>query len=110
MANYEPCSICEEYIAGVICDKDKCPVALMKNDFEKALKTIDGLLAGQKTLIEEAKTAESEAIKEFVDKMEEKTFPMLTSATLEKKEVIYHFLDILNEVKTEMVGDDNATH
>ena len=32
---YEPCSICEEYyIEGVICDKDKCPVAKMKAENE----------------------------------------------------------------------------
>ena len=31
---YEPCSICEEYIEGVICDKDKCPVGKMKKELE----------------------------------------------------------------------------
>lgn len=35
MANYEPCSICEEYIEGVICDKDKCPVWKMKKEIER---------------------------------------------------------------------------
>lgn len=38
MAEYiEPCKICEEYIKGVICDKDKCHVAKMKAENE-ALK------------------------------------------------------------------------
>ena len=36
--NKEPCSICEEYIEGVICDKDKCPVALMKKEIERLHK------------------------------------------------------------------------
>lgn len=31
----EPCSICEEFIEGVICDKDKCPVGIMKKEFER---------------------------------------------------------------------------
>lgn len=35
MSKYEPCSICEEYIEGVICDKDKCPVAIMKKENER---------------------------------------------------------------------------
>ena len=39
MANYEPCSICEEYIEGVICDKGQCPVGKMKAENER-LKTM----------------------------------------------------------------------
>lgn len=38
MGNYEPCSICEEYIEGVICDKDKCPVEIMKKEIERLKK------------------------------------------------------------------------
>ena len=35
---YEPCSICEEYIEGVICDKDKCPVGKMKKELDRLQK------------------------------------------------------------------------
>jgi hypothetical protein len=35
MSKYEPCSICEEFIEGVICDKDKCPVGIMKKENER---------------------------------------------------------------------------
>lgn len=35
---YEPCSICEEFIEGVICDKDKCPVGIMKKEIERLHK------------------------------------------------------------------------
>ena len=38
-------------------------------DIESAIKTIDGLMVGQKTLIEEAKKAKSEAIKEFAERL-----------------------------------------
>lgn len=46
----------------------------------------------------------SEAIKEFADKYEKAVLPLLTSATLDKKDGIYACLDILKE----MVGDDNG--
>lgn len=32
---YEPCAICEEYIEGIICDKDQCPIAIMKTELEQ---------------------------------------------------------------------------
>ena len=38
MANYEPCSICEEYIEGVICNKEKCPVGIMKKELDRLHK------------------------------------------------------------------------
>lgn len=31
---YEPCAICEEWIEGVICDKDKCPISIIKKENE----------------------------------------------------------------------------
>lgn len=37
----EPCSICEEYIEGVICDKDKCPVGEMKKENERLQALVD---------------------------------------------------------------------
>lgn len=46
--------------------------------------------------------AKSEAIKEFADKYEKAVLPLLTSATLDKKDGIYACLDILKE----MVRDD----
>ena len=38
--NYEPCSICEEYIEGVACTKDQCPVAKMKAENERLEKRL----------------------------------------------------------------------
>ncbi len=35
---YEPCSICEEYIKGVVCTQDQCPVAKMKAENERLRK------------------------------------------------------------------------
>lgn len=39
----EPCEICEEYIKGVICDKDKCPVAKVKAENARLRKEISNL-------------------------------------------------------------------
>lgn len=32
---YEPCAICEEYIEGVACTMDQCPVAKLKAEVER---------------------------------------------------------------------------
>ena len=40
-AKYEPCSICEEYIEGVACTKDQCPVAKMKAENERLEKRLE---------------------------------------------------------------------
>lgn len=98
--NKEPCSICEEYIEGVVCDKDKCPVAQLKNNFEKALKTIDGLMAGQKTLIEEAKTAKSEAIRKFAERLKE------TSEHFDVEKENFVSEEAIDNLIKEMVGDE----
>lgn len=41
VAKYEPCSICEEYIEGVACTKDQCPVAKMKAENERLEKRLE---------------------------------------------------------------------
>ena len=46
MSEYEPCSICEEYIEGVICDKDKCPVWKMKKELDRLHKLQESTGAG----------------------------------------------------------------
>lgn len=38
VAKYEPCSICEEYIEGIACTKNQCPVAKMKAENERLRK------------------------------------------------------------------------
>ena len=32
---HEPCSICEKYMDGIVCDEDECPVAIMKAEIER---------------------------------------------------------------------------
>ena len=64
---YEPCSICEEYIEGVICNKDKCPVAKMKAEFEK-LRTDYGNMAQHALIL--IGNARAEAVKEFAERFE----------------------------------------
>lgn len=39
----EPCSICEEYIDGVDCALDGCPVFEMKEENKKLKKTVSSL-------------------------------------------------------------------
>lgn len=72
MRDNEPCSICEEYIDGVICDKDRCPVGIMKKE-NKRLKaeirnTDNHLVSLDRPLIE----VKIEAYKEFAEKLYEK--------------------------------------
>ena len=35
---YEPCSICEKYIEGIICDETECPVGIMKKELDRLHK------------------------------------------------------------------------
>lgn len=78
---YEPCSICEEYIEGVICNKDKCPVGRIKKEIQ---------------------TAKAEAIKEFAERLKEKAEYHENGEGWEG--YIYYADDINNLVK-EMAGD-----
>lgn len=72
---YEPCSICEQYIEGVVCTQDECPVAKMKVENDRLKKDNEYILMQHKfqrrpsgdcwnDVIEKAK---SEAIKEFAE-------------------------------------------
>lgn len=36
----EPCTICEDYIAGVECENDKCPIFEMKRENKRLQKTV----------------------------------------------------------------------
>lgn len=87
---YEPCSICEQYIEGVVCTYDKCPVAKMKAEIEEHKSEISILKDSNKNLQElyqnerekvakskqkvieiakALKTAKNEAIKEFAERL-----------------------------------------
>ena len=74
---YEPCSICEQYIEGVVCTQDECPVAKMKVENDRLKKDNEYILMQHKfqrrpsgdcwnDVIEKAK---SEAIKEFAERL-----------------------------------------
>ena len=39
----EPCSICEMWIDGVVCDNHECPVAAMKRENEALKARVDEL-------------------------------------------------------------------
>lgn len=70
MANYEPCSICEEYIEGVICDKEKCPVGIMKKEVERLRKETSQTIESIRKLARDTiRDTKSEAIKEFEHKI-----------------------------------------
>lgn len=111
---YEPCSICEEYyIEGVICNKDKCPIAKMKaenerlrkyyNDMESAIYEFRKDQAEVKFLKNKIKT---EAIKEFAERLKniyikDKRYDRPNAHTL----IDWLFANIDNLVK-EMVGEE----
>ena len=79
---YEPCSICEKYIKGVICDEYKCPVRKMKEENERLKNYNENLLAANVGLscemLDEIKKAKTEAIKEFAERLKEKTKTHIT--------------------------------
>lgn len=70
-SKYEPCSICEKYIEGVICDEYKCPVRKMKEENERLRNYNENLLAANVGLscdmLDEIKKAKTKAIKEFAE-------------------------------------------
>lgn len=79
---YEPCSICEEYIEGVVCTQDKCPVAKMKVENDRLKKDNEYILMQHKfqrrpsgdcwnDVIEKAK---AEAIEEFAERLKKTPF------------------------------------
>lgn len=43
MADLNPCVICEEYMKGVMCRKQMCPVALMKAENKRLKEEISKL-------------------------------------------------------------------
>ena len=103
MADYEPCSICEEYIEGVICDKDKCPVGIMKKELDRLHKL-------------QNPTKKAEAIKEFAERVKPMMFGyydcLKESAegrpykgdTLMDYEVVDMIEDCIDNLVKEMVG------
>ena len=44
----EPCVICENYMKGVKCQNDTCPVAMMKAENERMRKEISDLRLGRR--------------------------------------------------------------
>lgn len=70
---YEPCSICEKYMDGVVCYEHKCPVAKMKAEIERLEDYNENLLAANVGLscglLDEIQRAKAEAIKEFAERM-----------------------------------------
>lgn len=102
----EPCLICEEWIDGVICDKDKCPIAIMKAEIERQEVEIErkgkilnsyalqyGTVTDQSKKIKEIK---DEAYKEFAERLN-KNFETYTDD--EEKNALYMRNLINNLVK-----------
>lgn len=74
-----------------------------KLDLQADYKSLyEDLKAEHLETVRAIKQAKSEAIREFAEKYEKAILPLLTSATLDKKDGIYACLDILKE----MVGDE----
>ena len=103
---YEPCSICEEYIEGVICNKDKCPVAKMKAELEK-LRTDYGNMAQHALIL--IGNARAEAVKEFAERLKEELEGEYIKATnqLENAQniVVSTNIKIVDNLLKEMVGE-----
>ena len=77
----------------------------LKNAYKQCAWERDAYIEIENTAIAEAK---AEAYKEFAEKFENRILSMLTTATLDEKEIICAFVGINNNVLKELVGDDNA--
>ncbi len=115
---YEPCSICEEYIEGVICDKDKCPVAKMKAENialnRRAIPSSGHILkVGNALLFAENEedyditinTIKTEAYKECVEKAKREIDRQPHSKSLEASGERFRIIKILDNLKKEMIGE-----
>ena len=83
MANYEPCSICEEYIEGVICDKDKCPVGKMKSENEDLFYKLSGVMHYVDKWLDGDELKQDEVNRAML--MREKTLQMVENLEIELK-------------------------
>ena len=72
---YEPCAICEEYIEGVDCTMDQCPVAKLKAENERLKDYNDNLQSANAalscTLLDEVEKAKIEVVKELAIRFDE---------------------------------------
>lgn len=67
----------------------------------------EGLTNAVKFLNEQLSSAKAEAVKEFAERYERYLLSQLTTAPLDKKEWINFCLDELDNLKKEMVGENN---
>ena len=97
---YEPCSICENYIEGVICDNDECPVAKMKAEIERLKAENDEFREIIFTDRSEAiKMRKSEAIKEFAEELKRRLIAVGIFPVLVKNEINNLVKEMLEENK-----------
>ena len=83
MTNYEPCSICEDYIEDVICDKDKCPVKKMKSEIEDLFYKLSGVMHYVDKWLDGDELKQDEVNRAMT--MREKTLQMVENLEIELK-------------------------
>ena len=85
------------------CDENLPVDKMIAEASRRALAEIEKLQHSKsrlrKKIAKDIEKAKSEAIKEFAEKYEKAVLPLLTSATLEKKDGIYACLNILKEME-----------
>lgn len=70
----EPCSICEKYMDGVICEEKECPVAIMKEENERLKEKAKGFQELWCEAESDIRTERTEAIKGFVERLKKSSF------------------------------------
>ena len=70
-AKYEPCSICERHMNGVVCDEGNCPVAVMKAENERLQAENEEQDQAIINALHRVGQIRAEAIKEFAEKIKE---------------------------------------
>ena len=95
-------------------NRQKAEIERLEKEYEKVYKQAEmDILAN----ISDGSTSchwcidktKAEAYKEFAEKLENRILSMLTTATLEEKEIICACIGINNNLLKELVGDSNET-
>ena len=122
--NHQDCDECKYCIDDYFCNKaqictdaldlinrQKAEIERLEKEYEKVYKQAEmDILAN----ISDGGTSchwcidktKAEAYKEFAEKLENRILSMLTTATLEEKEIICACIGINNNILKEMVGED----
>ena len=92
----EPCSICERYMDGVICEEKECPVAIMKEEIERLKQKVNGFQELWCEAESDLRTVKVEAIKEFAEVLKKRLSRKYT--IYGREYVLRHIREVVKEM------------